>query len=113
MVSVGEENDIDDSEPIPYTAPVVETRTLESEIICAPVITPRPTPQQGARRAPKRNRKENERPAQAVATTPEEQNTPIFAYILAALALVALGILCFASLGAAVFFLPLLAGAFK
>ena len=111
--SVGEEEYIDDSEPIPYTAPVIEARTLESEIICAPVITPRPTPQQGARRAPKRNRKANERPAQAVATTPEEQNTPIFAYILAALALVAIGILCFASLGAAVFFLPLLAGAFK
>lgn len=36
-----------------------------------------------------------------------------FTYALAAIAIIALGVLLFASIGVAVFFLPLLAGAFK
>ena len=121
--SAGEEDDVDDSEPIVrYEAPTIDPITPAlDESLCygsyedAYVTEPvRNQPKPVVRREPKRKyRMANERPAQAVATTSEEQNTPIFAYILAALALVALGILCFASLGAAVFFLPLLAGAFK
>ncbi len=37
----------------------------------------------------------------------------ILSYIIAATAIVCVGIVCFSMLGAAVFFLPLLAGAFK
>lgn len=65
-------------------------------------------------RTPKRNyRMVGERTKPTVPEEPSESsNTSWIAYVLAAIALIALGILLFASIGLAVFFLPLLAGAF-
>lgn len=105
------EEDIDDSAPIPYTAPVVEARTLESEIICAPIITP----VRNQRKPSKRNYRMVGEPRTRTASIAieQEKSTPWFAYVFATLAVIAFIILCFAGLGAAVFFLPLLAGAFK
>ena len=121
--SMVEEEDIDDSEPIArYIAPEVKQPVIP-EPICAPVITPRPTPQQGTRRAPKRNYRMVGEPRARVATATVSNNSLSFgegkggsswiAYVFATLAVIAFIILCFAGLGVAVFFLPLLAGAFK
>lgn len=75
----------------------------------------RKQPQPVVRRSPKRNyRMVDEQRPQAVTTAhPEENETHWIAYVFAALALIALCVLLFASLGFAVFFLPLLAGKFK
>ena len=114
------EEDIDDSEPIaPYIAPEVKPVVPSPEPICTPIITPernhRPTPQQGTRRAPRRNYRMVGEPRTRTANIviEQEKSTPWFAYVFATLAVIAFIILCFAGLGAAVFFLPLLAGAFK
>ena len=120
-VSLTEEEDIDDSAPIaPYVAPEVTPVTIvNEESICAPVIPSvtnhRPTPQQGTRRAPRRNYRMVGEPRTRTASIAieQEKSTPWLAYVFATLAVVAFIILCFAGLGAAVFFLPLLAGAFK
>lgn len=115
------EEDIDDSESITrYVAPEVTPVTVVNEApICAPVIPPvtnhRPTPQQGTHRAPKRNYRMVGEPRTRTASIAieQEKSTPWIAYVFAAIAVIAFIILCFAGLGAAVFFLPLLAGAFK
>lgn len=72
-----------------------------------------PIPQHGSRRAPRRNyRMVGESTKNSTPSDPPKRSTPWFAYVLATLAVIAFVILCFAGLGAAVFFLPLLAGAF-
>lgn len=124
-VSLTEEEDIDDSEPItPYIAPEVKPVEPTPEPICAPVIPSvtnhHPTPQQGTRRAPRRNyrmvgepRIQRNTNGTASIALEQEKSTPWFAYVFATLAVIAFIILCFAGLGAAVFFFPLLSGAFK
>ncbi len=115
-----EEEDINDSEPIPYVAPEVKPVVPTPEPICAPVI---PQYRAQPRREPKRHYRMVGEPRARVATatvsTPSpsrgragERVSPV-AYVFATLAVVAFIVLCFAGLGAAVFFLPLLAGAFK
>lgn len=87
---------------------------FSSYVAPEPVIY-HPTPQQGSRRAskPKRKYKMVGEGNHTPSTAPEEKHTPFIAYIFAALAIIAVCVLLFASLGFAVFLLPLLAGKFK
>ena len=113
--------------PIRYEAPTIDPITPAlDESLCygsyedAYVTEPvRHQPKPVVRREPKRKYRmvgegnNTPSPSNGRGGAIAEERVSVFAYILAALALVAIGILCFASLGAAVFFLPLLAGAFK
>ena len=102
-----------DIDPIAeYLSPATSIEPTVSETLCAPVIES--VTNYRPRREPKRKyRMVGDAPSTPAMEEAQPKRIPWYVYLLIVLAIVALAVLCYAGLGAVVFLLPLLAGAFK
>lgn len=109
------EEDVDDSEPIPYTAPAI-TPVTPAEPLCSG-YPPRPEHLRRKYRMvgePRIHRHPDGTASVAVAQEPESATwQKIAGAIVATIAIIGIAVLLFSTIGIAVFLLPLLAGAFK